>query len=111
MYKLIFMSQAQKDAKKLNSNKLKDKTLQLIKNIQLDPLQYPPEYEFLKGDMQGLVSRRINKQHRLVYEIFDLPVALSPLMILMPFENFTSVVRSSQYSNTASSLRLVKLIM
>jgi Txe/YoeB family toxin of toxin-antitoxin system len=65
------MSQAQKDAKKLASSGLKSKTLKLIEIIKFNPLQYPPEYEFLKGDMQGLISRRINKQHRLVYEIFE----------------------------------------
>lgn len=71
MYSIIFMSQAQKDAKKLASSGLKSKTLKLIEIIKFNPLQYPPEYEFLKGDMQGLISRRINKQHRLVYEIFE----------------------------------------
>jgi Txe/YoeB family toxin of toxin-antitoxin system len=65
------MSQAQKDAKKLASKGLKNKTLKLLEIIKFNPLQYPPEYEFLKGDIQGLISRRINKQHRLVYEIFE----------------------------------------
>jgi Txe/YoeB family toxin of toxin-antitoxin system len=65
------MSQAQKDARKLTSSGLKDKTLKLLNLIKLDPFKYPPEYELLKGDMKGLVSRRINKQHRLVYEIFE----------------------------------------
>ena len=71
MYQLLFMSQAQKDAKKLSSSGLKPKTMKLLEMIQKNPLQYPPEYEYLKGDMSGLVSRRINKQHRLVYEIFE----------------------------------------
>lgn len=70
-YKLIFMSQAQKDAKKLASSGLKQKTMQLLEIIQNDPLQYPPSYEYLKGDMSGLISRRINKQHRLVYEVLE----------------------------------------
>lgn len=65
------MSQAQKDAKNLSSSGLKEKAMQLLEIIQKNPLQYPPEYEYLKGDMQGLISRRINKQHRLVYEIFE----------------------------------------
>ena len=43
----------------------------LITIIQKDPYQYPPEFEYLKGDMQGLISRRINKQHRLVYEVIE----------------------------------------
>lgn len=71
MYKIIFMTQAQKDAKKLSSSGLKRKTLKLIEIISNDSYQYPPEYELLKGDMKGLVSRRINKQHRLVYEVIE----------------------------------------
>ena len=65
------ITQAQKDAKKIQSAGLKDKTLKLINLISNDPLQYPPEFEYLKGEMKGLISRRINKQHRLVYEIFE----------------------------------------
>ena len=71
MYTVIFMTQAQKDAKKIQSAGLKDKTLKLINLIREDPLQYPPEFEYLKGEMKGLISRRINKQHRLVYEILE----------------------------------------
>ena len=69
MYQLIFMTQAQKDAKKLASSKLKPKAMKLLKIIQNNPFQYPPEFEYLKGDMEGLISRRINKQHRLIYEV------------------------------------------
>ena len=71
MYTVIFMTQAQKDAKKLTASGLKQKALKLLTIIQSDPYQYPPEYEYLKGDMQGLISRRINKQHRLVYEVIE----------------------------------------
>ena len=71
MYTLIFMTLAQKDAKKIQSSGLKDKTLKLINLISEDPLQYPPEFEYLKGDLKGLISRRINKQHCLVYEILE----------------------------------------
>ena len=69
MYKLLFMTQAQKDAKKLSSMGLKPTVLKLLEIIRNDPLHYPPEFEHLKGDLKGLISRRINKQHRLVYEI------------------------------------------
>ena len=65
------MTQAQKDAKNLVSSGLKPKVMKLLKIIQNNPLEYPPEFEYLKGDMKGLISRRINKQHRLVYEIFE----------------------------------------
>ena len=71
MYRLIFMTQAQKDAKNLASSGLKQKVIKLLQIIQSNPYQYPPEFEYLKGDMKGLISRRINKQHRLVYEVFE----------------------------------------
>jgi len=71
MYTVVFMTQAQKDAAKLNSCGLKDKAVKLINIISENPLQYPPEFEYLKGDMKGLISRRINKQHRLVYEVLE----------------------------------------
>jgi len=65
------MTQAQKDAKNLASSGLKPKVMKLLQIIQDNPFQYPPEFEYLKGDMKGLISRRINKQHRLVYEVFE----------------------------------------
>ena len=65
------MTQAQKDAKNLSSSGLKPKAMKLLKIIQQNPLQYPPDFEYLKGNMKGLISRRINKQHRLVYEVFE----------------------------------------
>ena len=71
MYTVVFMTQAQKDAKKIHSCGLKAKALKLINLISNNPLQYPPEFEYLKGDMKGLISRRINKQHRLVYEVLE----------------------------------------
>ena len=71
MYTIVFITQAQKDAKKLSSSGLKNKASKLIDIISENPLQYPPEFEYLKGDMKGLISRRINKQHRLVYEVLE----------------------------------------
>lgn len=71
MYRLLFMTQAQKDAKKLAASGLKPKALQLLELIQQDPYRYPPGFEYLKGEMKGLISRRINKQHRLVYEVIE----------------------------------------
>jgi toxin YoeB len=71
MYTLLFMSQAQKDAKKLAASGLKAKSLLLLNLIKDDPYNYPPAFEYLKGDMKGLISRRINKQHRLVYEVIE----------------------------------------
>ncbi|MGE4501649.1 MAG: Txe/YoeB family addiction module toxin [Thiomicrospira sp.] len=71
MYQILFMSQAQKDAKKLAASGLKPKVLSLLELIQNNPLAYPPAYEYLQGDLKGIISRRINKQHRLVYEVFE----------------------------------------
>ena len=71
MYKLLFSPQAQKDAKKISSGNLKAKVQQLLTLIKIDPLQYPPAFEYLKGTLAGKISRRINKQHRLVYEVFE----------------------------------------
>ena len=71
MYQLLFSPQAKKDAKNLASSGLKPKTQALLKIIENNPLSYPPKYEFLTGNLQGKISRRINKQHRLVYEIFE----------------------------------------
>ena len=71
MYKLLFSPQAKKDAKKLSVSGLKSKVQELLEIIQITPFKYPPKYECLSGDLKGKISRRINKQHRLVYEVFE----------------------------------------
>ena len=71
MYKLLFSSQAQKDAKKISQSGLKPKVLNLLSIIEKDPLKYPPSFEYLSGNLKGKISRRINKQYRLVYEVFE----------------------------------------
>lgn len=68
---LVYTKQAQKDAKKLASTNLRDKAETLLKLIQADPFQNPPPYEKLVGDLEGAYSRRINIQHRLVYEVIE----------------------------------------
>jgi Txe/YoeB family toxin of toxin-antitoxin system len=70
-YKLLFSPQAKKDAKKLSLSGLKKKVNELLDLIEIDPFSYPPKYEYLTGDLKGKISRRINKQHRLVYEVFE----------------------------------------
>lgn len=69
-WKLIYTKQAQKDALKLKSAGLKDKAAELLKILSDDLLQNPPKYEKLVGDLAGAFSRRINIQHRLVYQIY-----------------------------------------
>ncbi len=71
MYQLLFSSLAQKDAKKIASCGLKPKTQELLTLIQENPFSYPPKFEYLTGNLKGKISRRINKQHRLVYEVFE----------------------------------------
>ena len=70
-YALAFSTRARRDAKKLARSELRDKTQQLLDIIQIDPFQNPPPYEQLVGDLRGCYSRRINIQHRLVYEILE----------------------------------------
>lgn len=71
MYKLLFSSQAKKDAKKIGASGLKPKVQELLAIIENNPLQYPPSFEHLTGSLDGKISRRINKQHRLVYEVIE----------------------------------------
>jgi toxin-antitoxin system, toxin component, Txe/YoeB family len=67
---IVYTKQAQKDAKKLASAGLRGKAEELLRIIGDDPYQTPPSFEKLVGDLQGAYSRRINIQHRLVYEVF-----------------------------------------
>ena len=69
-WELFYTKQAQKDAKKLSSSGLKDKAEKLLGIIAEDPFRNPPPFEKLVGDLTGSYSRRINIQHRLVYEVF-----------------------------------------
>ncbi len=69
MWKLYYTKQAQKDARKLASSGLKPKAQELLKILENDPYQNPPPFENLVGDLSGAYSRRINIQHRLVYQV------------------------------------------
>jgi len=69
MWQLYFTKQAQKDAKKLASAGLKPKAKELLEVLAINPFQNPPPYEKLVGDLNGAYSRRINIQHRLVYQV------------------------------------------
>lgn len=70
-WNLVYTKYAQKDAKKLASSNLQDKAQTLLDIIQTNPFQNPPPYEKLIGDLEGAYSRRINIQHRLVYEVIE----------------------------------------
>ncbi len=68
---LVYTQQAQKDAKKLGSTYLKTKAQRLLDILAKNPYQNPPSYEKSVGDLAGAYSRRINIQHRLVYQVLD----------------------------------------
>ena len=70
-YKLLYTKQAQKDAKKISQSNLKQKASDLLDILKEDPFRKPPEYEALVGDLQGAYSRRINIQHRIVYQVLE----------------------------------------
>ena len=71
MWEIVFSKYAQKDALKVEHSGLKEKAIRLIDILKDDPFQNPPPYEKLIGDLSGAYSRRINIQHRLVYEVFE----------------------------------------
>ena len=68
---LVFTSHAQKDAKKLKSSGLKPEVETLLQILREDPFRKPPPFEALVGDFEGAYSRRINIQHRLVYQVLE----------------------------------------
>jgi len=70
-YRLVYTKQAQKDAKKLSKSGLKEKAIELLGILAKDPYQSPPSFEKLTGDLAGAFSRRINVQHRLVYQVLE----------------------------------------
>jgi toxin YoeB len=70
-WEIVFSKHAQKDAQKLAAAGLKDKAIALLEILKSNPFQNPPSYEKLIGDLSGAYSRRINIQHRLVYQVVD----------------------------------------
>ncbi|MDZ4288222.1 MAG: Txe/YoeB family addiction module toxin [Prosthecobacter sp.] len=70
-WSIVFTKQAQKDARKIASSNLKPQAQRLLDILAQDPFQNPPPYEKLVGDLAGACSRRINIQHRLVYQVYE----------------------------------------
>jgi len=68
-WKVIYARHALKDAKKISQSNLKTKSQELLSLLEQDPFQNPPQFERLVGDLEGAYSRRINIQHRLVYQV------------------------------------------
>ena len=69
-WRLVYTKQALKDAKKIAASGLKNKVQPLLALLEKDPLRTPPPFEKLVGDLAGLYSRRINIQHRIVYQVY-----------------------------------------
>jgi Txe/YoeB family toxin of toxin-antitoxin system len=70
-WRLVYTRQALKDAKKLAAAGLKERAIKLLEILERNPFQTPPPFEKLTGDLAGAFSRRINVQHRLVYQVLD----------------------------------------
>lgn len=77
MYKIVYTRLAEKDIKNLKSVHLDEKAKKLIHIIKENPFQNPPPYEELVENLQGVYSRRINIQHRLVYQVYNQPVVIN----------------------------------
>lgn len=75
MYKIVFTKQALKDLEKLKTANISSKAKVLVDVIRENPFQNPPRYEKLVGNLDGIYSRRINIQHRLVYQVYEEPFA------------------------------------
>jgi toxin YoeB len=83
---IFYTKQAQKDAKKLASSNLKPQAMRLLEIIAGDPFQNPPPYEKLIGDLSGAISRRINLQHRLVYQVLASERAIKVIRMWSHYE-------------------------
>ncbi|MEH2944448.1 Txe/YoeB family addiction module toxin [Lachnospiraceae bacterium KK002] len=79
MYRIVFEKQALKDLEKLKFSGLSERARKLVDMIRENPYQKPPRYEKLVGNLSGLYSRRINIQHRLVYQVYQEPVTVNDL--------------------------------
>ncbi len=86
MWRVVFTKQARKDAKKLSDAGLRSKAEALLKILRKNPYQTPPPYEKLIGDLKGAFSRRINIQHRLVYQILENEKAVKVIRMWTHYE-------------------------
>jgi Txe/YoeB family toxin of toxin-antitoxin system len=85
-WKLVYTRQAQKDAIKLASSGLKPKAKALLELLAEDPFRKPPAFEKLVGDLAGACSRRINIQHRLVYQVLEKEKVVKVLRLWSHYE-------------------------
>lgn len=85
-WSVVYTNQAQKDAKKLAASGLKPKAVELLEILKIDPFQNPPPYEKLVGELSGAYSRRINIQHRLVYQVIEAEHTVKVLRLWTHYE-------------------------
>lgn len=85
-WQLVFTKQAQKDAKKLAASGLKPKAQELLLLLEQDPFAKPPPFEKLIGDLAGAYSRRVNIQHRLVYQVLESEKVVKVLRLWSHYE-------------------------
>ena len=89
MYRIVYQKQAVKDIKNLKSVRLDVKAKKLVELLKENPFQNPPPYETLVGNLQGVYSRRINIQHRLVYQVYNESVELNGIR----YEGTVKIIR------------------
>ena len=89
MYRIVYEKQAVKDIKNLKSVRLDVKAKKLVELLKENPFQNPPPYEALVGNLQGVYSRRINIQHRLVYQVYNESVELNGIR----YEGTVKIIR------------------
>ena len=96
MYQIVYEKQAVKDIKKLKSAKLDVKAKELIEVVRKNPFENPPPYETLVGNLTGLYSRRINIQHRFVYQVYTGKITVENIK----YEGTVKIIRMwSHYDN------------
>jgi toxin YoeB len=85
-WRLVYTGQARKDARKIQAAGLREKAEALLDLIAKDPYATPPPFERLLGDLKGAISRRINIQHRLVYQVLEAETTIKVLRMWTHYE-------------------------
>jgi Txe/YoeB family toxin of toxin-antitoxin system len=85
-WQIYFTKQAQRDAKKISAANLRSKAEELLNILRVNPFKQPPPYEKLTGDLTGVFSRRINIQHRLVYQVLKKEKAVKVIRMWTHYE-------------------------
>lgn len=109
-YKILITKAALKDKEKIKGNKaLESKVKNLIELISKNPYESPPSFEKLKGDLDGLISRRINIQHRLVYQVYEEEKVIKIISMWTHYENFMELKYERLKNNRGSKESFKKM--